>query len=119
MKAYVAEYPGNGWEFDVGTDLTFGTNLDDAKANFFKRNSVFKVWPQFCDCRVADVKFYRFKAFDNLETLSAMKIAEKLITEAHWLYEVNDQLIDEDNFDKQKFERDWIEEYGSEQVCVV
>ena len=113
MKAYEVQFPGDGWEIDVGMDLAFGKDLKGAKANFLNGKIVFGSY--LGDCKLSDIKFYRLKAFDDLEELPAMKIAEKLITDRCWFFIVGDKNFDEDNFDEQAFEKAWIAEHGSEQ----
>lgn len=115
MKAYEVQFPDDSWEIDIGMDLAFGKDLKEAKANFFYGRNVFGSY--LGDCKLSDIKFYRLKAFDNLEKLPAMKIAEKLITNKCWVFEVGDKYFNEDNFDEQEFERAWMQEDGSEQVC--
>lgn len=120
MKAYQVEYPGDGYEIETGMDLVYGNNREEAKKNFFENESFFGSWGYECDCRVSDVKFYRLKDLDDCENLSSMKKAEKLVVSGACMYwELGDKCFDEDNFDEQEFEKEWMKEYGSEQVCVV
>ena len=44
-----------------------------------------------------------------------MKKAEKLVVSGACMYwELGDKCFDEDNFDEQEFEKEWMKEYGSE-----
>ena len=112
VKAYVAEYPGDGYEIEVGADVVFGADLNDAKASFFDGDSVFKAWPKGCNCNPFEIKFYRLEALDDYENLTDMEIVEKLITDACWVYQIGDSLFTEDNFNRDKFEKAWIDMRG-------
>lgn len=118
VKAYAAEYPNVGYGIEVGADVVFGTDLNDAMAGFFDGDSVFKTWPngykgyKRYNYNPSDIKFYRLEALDDYEDLNDMEIVEKLITDACWVYQLGDTLFTEDNFNRDKFEKAWIDVRG-------
>ena len=44
-----------------------------------------------------------------------MEIAERLVTDDCWAFEIGDRSFTEDNFSKDRFEKAWIAEHGSQQ----
>ena len=44
-----------------------------------------------------------------------MEIAERLVTDDCWAFEIGDRSFTEDNFNKDRFEKAWIAEHGSQQ----
>lgn len=117
MKAFEVNYSRAPAFNDTAVDVVFAKDEEEANAKFTNGKSLFSDY----NAGLRNVIFKRIPFLDDCEKLTLMKKVEKLITEGSWCWTFGGDALAfySPLTDKQlkKFEKMWIEEYGSELVC--
>lgn len=98
MKAYgIANFYNDYMGKYTTLDIVFGTNEEDAKAEYFNCDSVYKIYfysRHFTDIKIRmhaqDVSVIRLDKLDGYENESKMHITEKAIEQYDWVYPIGD-----------------------------
>lgn len=104
MNAYLIDYQDRDLQ-----DYVFAETKESAEQKFLAGKSAFSSKLKFPE--ETNIRIERCKKLDNCESLSKMKMAEKLIMDCGWVWGTDSDIYDQTNFDKEEFESDWDDCY--------
>ena len=107
MKAYEANFNGYLDDEEASSYFVFANNAAEAKKAVVNAFG----YVQENGASYTDIRVRRCLSLDNCENLSKMEITEKLILHNQWYWYFGGNLFNDENFDKEKFEKAWKDAY--------
>jgi len=112
MKAWEVTFN----DYTDTTDYVFASNISKAKNEVVNGRTVVdnKAFDRAKSngASYADIRIKREPALDGYEKATDMEFGERSITKCGWSCKLGNKYFDKDNFDKEKYEKAFIENYA-------